>query len=146
MTEIIRSIQIRAPIEKVFKYASDYHSWPEFYVGLSEFKPITETTHGNGTQYIYKAKMFGMKSKVGTEITEFKENEGWIGKSFKGLEHKTIWIFKRLESDTEFTHGLIYKIHWYLGGNWIDKKFFQVEWVRIIEKSLQNLKQIMETT
>ena len=146
MTEIKRSIQIKAPIEKVFKYASDYQSWPEFYVGILDFKPITETTRGNGTKYIYKAKMFGIKSKVGIEITEFKENVGWIGKSFKGLEHQTIWIFKRLGSETEFMHGLIYNIPCYLGSKWIDRKFVPAEWVRIIEKSLQNLKQKIETT
>ena len=146
MTEIRRSVHIKAPIEKVFKYASDYHRWPEFYIGVSDFNPITETTRGNGTKYIYQAKMFGMKNKVGTEITEFKENGGWIGKSFKGLEHKTIWIFKRIESETEFTHGLVYKVPWYMGGNWVDRNFLQPEWERIIEKSLQNLKQIMETT
>jgi hypothetical protein len=51
-----------------------------------------------------------MNTKVGTEITEFKENEGWIGQSFKGFGHKTEWIFKESNGGTEFTHGLTYKI------------------------------------
>lgn len=89
MTEIERSIKIGAPVSKVFKYASDYLKWPEFFEGVSSFKPITETTRGNGTKFTYKAKMLGMKITVGTELQEFRENEGWIGKSFKGMEHKT---------------------------------------------------------
>ena len=54
MTEIKRNIKIKAPVEKIFKYASDYFKWPEFYEGVSDFKPITETTHGNGTKFIYE--------------------------------------------------------------------------------------------
>ena len=34
-----------------------------------------------------------MTTSAGTEITEFKENEGLIGKSFKCLKHKTHNIF-----------------------------------------------------
>lgn len=144
MTEIKRSIKINAPVEKVFKYASDYQKWPEFYEGVSDVKPTTETNRGNGAKFIYKVKMLGMKASVGTEITEFKENEGWIGNSFKGLEHKTQWIFKKSNSNTEFTHGLSYILPWYMGGRFFDKKFVQQAWIKIIENSLQNLKKIME--
>jgi len=94
MTEIKRSIIIEAPVDKVFAYASDYQKWPEFFEGVSDFKPITETTRGNGTKYIYKAKALGIMATVGTEIQQFKENEGWVGKSFKGIEHQTQWISK----------------------------------------------------
>lgn len=94
MTEIKRSVIIKAPIEKVFEYASDYQKWSDWYEGVSNFNPITEIILGNGTKYVYKAKIFGINATVGTEITQFKENEGWIGKSFKGFGHKTLWTFK----------------------------------------------------
>ncbi len=74
--------------------------------GVSDFKPITTITRGSGSKYIYKAKAMGMKVTVGTEIQQFKENEGWIGKSFKGMEHKTQWIFKRSNGNTEFLYIL----------------------------------------
>ncbi len=144
MTEIKRSILIKAPVEKVFQYASDYQKWPEFYEGVSDFNPITKSTRGNGTKYVYKAKLFGMNATVGTEITQFKENEGWIGKSFKGFGHKTQWIFKKSNGNTELTHGLSYKVPWYMGGKFSDNKFLQPAWIKIIENSLQNLKEIME--
>ena len=144
MTEIKRSIQIEAPVSKVFAYASDYRKWPDWYEGVSEFKPITETSYGNGTKYIYKAILFGMNVTVGTEITQFKENEGWIGKSFKGFGHMTEWIFKKSNANTEFTHGLTYKVPWYMGGKFSDIQFVKPAWIRIIENSLQNLKRIME--
>lgn len=146
MTEIKRSIIIEAPVDKVFAYASDYQKWPMFFEGVSDFKPITETTRGNGTKYIYKAKALGIRVTVGTEIQQFKENEGWVGKSFKGIEHQTQWIFKKSNSNTEFTFIQRHKIPLYLGGKLIDKMFGQPAWIKIIENSLQNLKRIMETS
>jgi len=144
MTEIKRSIIIKAPVEKVFQYASDYQKWPEFYEGISNFNPITEITRGNGTKYVYKAKIFVMNATVGTEITQFKENEGWIGKSFKGFGHKTQWVFKKSNGNTEFTHSLSYKVPWYMGGKFSDNKFLKPAWIKIVENSLQNLKRILE--
>jgi uncharacterized membrane protein len=144
MTEIKRSIIIKAPVEKVFEYTSDYQTWSDWYEGVSNFKPITEITRGNGTKYIYKAKLFGINATVGTEITQFKDNEGWIGKSFKGFGHKTQWTFKKSNGDTEFTHGLTYKVPWYLGGKFSDKKFLKPAWITIVENSLQNLKRTLE--
>lgn len=144
MTEINRSVKINAPLDKVFEYSSDYRHWSEFFEGVSDVKPITETTRGNGTKFIYKVKVLGMSVPVGTEIHEFKENEGWRGKSFKGMEHSTQWIFKNSNGDTEFTYNLNYDFPWYFGGNMINKMFAQPEWVRIIENSLQNVKRIIE--
>lgn len=140
MTEIKRSINIKAPVEKVFKYASNYKKWPEFFEGVSGFKPITAITQGSGSKYIYKAKTLGINVTVGTEVQQFKENEGWIGKLFKGLEHQTQWIFKKSNSNTEFTFIQHYKLPFYLGGKLIDKMFAEPEWINIIEHSLLNLK------
>lgn len=85
-----------------------------------------------------------MNFTVGTEFREFKENEGWKGKSFKGIEHKTQWIFKKTNGNTEFTFIQGYNYPWYLGGKFIDSNFVYPSWIKIIENSLQNVKRIME--
>ena len=145
MTEIKRSINIMAPVEKVFEYASDYKKWSEFFEGVSDFRPMTAITRGNGSKYIYKAKALGMNVTVGTEVLQFKENEGWIGKSFKGLEHQTQWIFEKSNGNMDFTFIQRYSLPFYLGGKLFDKMFAEPAWIKIIEKSLNNLKRIMET-
>jgi len=144
VTEIQRSIRIEAPVEKVFEYASNYKKWPEFFEGVSDVKPLSKTFRGNGAKFIYKVKALGMKVTVGTELQQFKENEGWNGKSFKGLEHQTQWIFKKSNGHTEFTFIQRHKLPLYLGGKFIDKMFAEPAWIKIIENSLQNLKRIME--
>jgi len=144
MTEINRSVKINAPLNKVFEYTSDYRNWSEFFEGVSDVKPITDSTRGDGAKFIYKVKVLGMSVTVGTELHEFKENEGWRGKSFKGMEHSTQWIFKNSNSVTELTYILKYSFPWYFGGKLIDKMFATSEWIKIIENSLQNVKRIME--
>ena len=145
MTEMKQSITIDAPVNKVFGNASNYQKWPEFFEGLSNIKPITEITHDNGARFIYKVKMMGLKVTVGTEVgSQYKENEGWIGKSFKGLKHQIHWIFKESNGSTEFTYIQQYDLPFYFGGKLIDKKFIQPQWIRIINKSLQNLKRLTE--
>jgi hypothetical protein len=144
MLDITRSIQIEAPVEKVFEYVSDYRKWPEFYVGILDIKPITEITHANGARFLYKAKMMGMKVTLGTEFHQFKQNVGWTGISFKGMKHRTLWIFKESESGTEFTHGVSANLPWYMGGKLLSKKILEPEWIKVIEQSLENLKQKME--
>jgi uncharacterized membrane protein len=105
MTCIERSIEINAPVEKVFQYTADWRSWPKFFEGVSDFKPTTETTRGTGARYAYKAKMLGIKAPVETEIQDFMENEGWTGISVKGVESKTRWVFKGADGKTRFTYG-----------------------------------------
>lgn len=144
MTEIKRSITIKASAEKIFQYASNYQKWPEFFEGVSDVKPITETIKGNGAKFIYKAQVLGMKMTVGTEFHHFIENEGWIGVSFKGIKHRTQWIFEKLNSQTKFTFVVGYQCPWYLGGKFIDKKVILPEWIKIVENSLKNLKQVIE--
>jgi len=85
-----------------------------------------------------------MKVAVGTEFQQFKVNEGWIGKSFKGLEHQTQWFFKDVNGSTEFTFGQKYSLPFYMGGKLIDKMFLKKTWNKIINRSLQNLKRINE--
>ena len=144
MTEIKKSILINAPINKVFDFASNYLKWQEFFVGISDIRPITDITDDNGARFLYKVQLMGIKVSIGTEFQQFKRNEGWIGQSFKGLDAQTQWIFKESDGETEFTYIQRYKLPYYMGGNLIDKKFIMPQWIKIIEESLNNLKRLIE--
>ena len=144
MTEIKKSILINAPISKVFDFASNYLKWQEFFVGISDIRPITDITDDNGARFLYKVQLMGIKVSVGTEFQQFKRNEGWIGQSFKGLDAQTQWIFNESGGKTELTYIQRYKLPFYMGGNLIDKKFITPQWIKIIEESLNNLKRLTE--
>jgi uncharacterized membrane protein len=143
MKRVEHSVVIQSPVDKVFAYASDYRQWPEWYEGVSEFKPTTQLTRGNGTRYAYKARMMGMRATVETEIHDFAQDRGWTGVGTKGLPHRTYWIFEPLGTDTRFTHALEYKVPVPLLGPLFDA-LLEREWKKILSKSLDNLKRHFE--
>jgi len=138
MTRIEKSIVIKKTIDEVFNYASDYEKWSDWFEGVSDFKPTTETKKGNGTRYSYKANVMGLNMKVETEIHDFVANKGWIGKATKGLPHQTQWIFEKIDEGTKFTYVLEYKLPIPILGPLFDKLIAKPQWIKIIEKSLRN--------
>jgi len=135
---------ISAPIEAVFRYASNWRNWPSFFEGVSDFKPTTATTRGNGARYAYKAKMLGIKASVETEITEFIENGGWVGIAAGGIPHRTQWIFESASGQTRFTFVQTYRIPIPVFGALLDRLFVRPAWEKIVERSLANLKALTE--
>lgn len=145
MTRIEHSVEIDAPLEEVFDYASDWQRWPEWFEGVSEFTPVTDTAAGNGARYTYTAKLMGIPAAVETEIHDFIENAGWIGVGTKGLPHQTRWVFERYNGNTRFTYTLEYRLPLSIIGVVLDYVFVRRSWENIIEKSLRNLSMRFES-
>jgi carbon monoxide dehydrogenase subunit G len=139
MNKIVHSIILRAPLEEVFEYVSDWEKWEEWFEGVSNFEPTTITQKGNGTRYKYKAKLMGFKATLETEIHDFIENEGWRGQVIKGMPHETYWNFEELNGNTKFTYGLQYSLSIPIIGTSLDSLLLKPQWNRIIKNSLQNL-------
>ncbi len=140
MTRIEKSVNIPVPVNEVFTLASDYKKWAEWFEGVNEFRPITNSVRGNGTRYAYKAKVMGLSMDLETEIFDFVENEGWKGKAIKGMPHTTYWVFEPKNNGTKFTYALEYELKIPLIGKWLDKTIMKPQWEKIISKSLENLK------
>jgi uncharacterized membrane protein len=141
MTRVEHSIVIKAPISQVFEYASDYRKWSEWFEGVSDFRPSTSISRGNGTRYAYKARMMGLSVGVETEVHNFEENRGWTGIATKGMPHRTHWLFEPVEGGTKFTYTLEYQLPVPLIGSLIDSSFMKPQWDKIIRTSLNNLGQ-----
>ncbi len=131
-------------LDEVFNYASDWEKWSDWFEGVYDFKPTTETKKGNGARYAYKAKMMGLYVQVETEIHDFVINKGWVGKVTKGMPNQTQWIFEINDEGTKFTYMLEYKLPIPIIGPLLDKFILKPHWIKIIEKSLQNLNQKLQ--
>ena len=139
MTLIEGSIVIAAPVEEVFAYASDWKHWSEWFQGVSDFKPVTEIQCGNGARYSYRAKLLGIPAQVETEITEFRENQGWKGLGRGAVPHTTYWLFESIGTGTRFTYAQEYRVPPPLIGAILDKLFVRDQWRKMIDASLTNL-------
>jgi uncharacterized membrane protein len=136
VTRIEASVDIAAPVEEVFAYASDWRLWEDWWEGVSSFKPTTERTRGTGTRYAHKAWVAGLKVNLETEIHDFVENVGWRGVVTKGMPHRTQWVFETKGGTTRLTYILEYSLPVPL----LDSLLMKPGWRRRLERSLPNLK------
>jgi len=140
MTRVEASVEIAAPLPEVFAYASDWRKWEEWWLGVSDFRPTTEVTRGNGTRYAYKAWIGGIRMEVETEIHDFVENVGWRGVVTRGTPHTTRWLFEPAGAGTRLTYTLEYRIPVPVVGPLLDALLMRPGWQRRLERSLANLK------
>ena len=140
MTKVEASVEVNAPVKEVFAYASDWQHWEEWWRGVSDFRPTTALTRGNGTRYDYKAWIAGVTMTLETEIHDFAENVGWKGVATKGPPHRTQWVFEPMGATTRLTYILEYTLPVPLLGPLLDSLLMRPGWQRKLERSLQGLK------
>jgi coenzyme Q-binding protein COQ10 len=141
MIRVEHSVVIQAPVEQVFSYAADHQKWSEWYDGVSDVNTTTAVSQGNGARYAYKVRVLTVSVIVETEIHDFVQNRGWTGISTRGIPHRTTWIFEQIGSDTRFTHAVEGHMPIPLLGFICDSLFLRPQWNKIVQNSLNNLRQ-----
>ena len=144
LTKVEANTEINKPIRDVFAYASDWKHWEKWRVGAYDIKPVTDGGIGNSTRFTYQAHVAGMTFNLETEIHYFKENTGWQGIVRKGLPHKMQWTFENKVNITKVTYAIEFGTPWFFIGPFLDFFILKPNWQRMIEKSLDNLKNHLE--
>jgi len=103
MTRLIATVEVSAPLDEVWSFASDWRLWDSWWDGVAGFRPTTEHQRGNGARYAYRAWMVGLTVNLETEIHDFVEMIGWRGVVTKGPPHRTQWLFEDLGTATRLT-------------------------------------------
>jgi uncharacterized membrane protein len=85
----IDSIEINAPLEKVYSLIANINNWPNWFEGVTEVKLNGDIQEG--TDFIWKAKGYKIKSKIHT--VKINRAIGWTGKMWwiKAVHN---WRFK----------------------------------------------------
>jgi len=141
MIRIEKSVEIPAPVEQVFSYAADYRKWPEWFEGVSDVENTTAVSQGDGARYAYNVRILAVTARVETEIHDFVQNRGWKGVSTKGVPHRTKWVFERTGAATRFTYVVEGHLPVPLLGSLCDSLFLGPQWDKIVQHSLDNVKQ-----
>jgi hypothetical protein len=140
MNRIEQTVFIEAPIEEVFRIASDWQRWEQWFVDVGGYEPTTDITRGNGAIYTYTASMLGISARFETEITEFREPHGWVGVGTKAIAHRSIWVFRESSGGTEFTYAIEYRLPLLAA---LVHPLLRRQWQRIILQSVLNLEQLV---
>ena len=145
MAKIEKSIEINAPVAKVFALVNDWHNTLGYMESFTKFEPTTEMEEGDGARFVYALKAAGMEMGGEMEISEWEQDKGWSMTSTKGMKTNARWAFEPLtENSSRVTFTTEYEVPGSFLGAIVDKLLVERTNEANAEKSLQNLKRMAE--
>ena len=108
MAKVERSININAPIDKVFSYVADPRNELEYIPSITDIRDITG--QGVGQRFGWTYKMLGIPLKGEDEVTEYVPNQRYVHKSTGGIVSTWTWTFQPEAGGTRLTLVVEYTI------------------------------------
>ena len=108
MAKIVKTINIKAPVEKVYDYISEPTNLPEIWPSLVEIKDVQKLPSG-GTKERWVYKMAGIRLE-GTSESEDTKNQRIVSKSKGGVESTQTWMFQPEAGGTKVTFEVEYTV------------------------------------
>ena len=155
LTRIEKSIEIRAPPEKVWEMLAidRFQEWEEeMQKGLKSLEYTSEVRRPKDKYRVgacghMSIKEMGM-GEIDFEVTESLENEKLTYHMKKSGTNQTMGIItltlEPVEEGTKFTYVFDYEMPWGIFGKFLDKLFAKRESDKAQEKWLKKLKSILE--
>jgi uncharacterized membrane protein len=109
MAKITRSIQINAPVEKVFAFMNQPTNLPDIWPNMVEVKDVQILPNG-GASFKYVYKIAGIQLESFSEDTEYTLDERTVSKSTGGIEGTSTFIYDTTQQGTNVTYVNEYKI------------------------------------
>jgi uncharacterized membrane protein len=146
VTRIEKQIVIARPIEEVLRFARDWRNIPRYLDYIQSVKPLTENTEEVGARFMVNLTFLGRRMTSEWETLEYNANEGWMFKTpLMGIEAHKHWRFEPDGASTRAAFTLEYDPKPPVIGRLIDVVLFRRKWDPICERSVQNLKRILES-
>ncbi len=141
MPKLNNSINISAPVEKVFAYITDPLTITEWLVGATEVTDVTGS--GVGQHYHWKYNMLGVPLRGETTVSEYVPNERRVTDSKGGAISTWTFTFAPHEGGTKLDLELDYTIPVPVLGKLAEQLVLKRN-QREADLSMQNIKQRLE--
>jgi uncharacterized membrane protein len=146
MGRIEKSIVINAPPGKVFAKIVDFEGMLEWAEGIKETKITSKKRKGVGVTYHQVAMMGDTRTESDAEVTEWIENERMDIRSTAGnVTFFGSTTLKPVTGGTELTMVANYEMPYSILGKIIDKLKVSKDVDKSLERSNQNLKNLLES-
>jgi len=109
MIKTVKTINIKAPVEKVFDYISEPTNLPEIWPSLVEVKDVQKLPSG-GTRNRWVYKMAGILLEGTSEDTEYVPNQRLVRKTKGGVESTQTCMFQPEAGGTKVTLEVEYTV------------------------------------
>jgi len=116
-SKVENSVDIDRPIAEVFAFVDDYRNTTRYIVGMTQYRPMTDKTSGNGSRFAMVKKTTGLpdiKSEV--EIHGWEQDQKIAFKSISGFENSGRYTFTTRGGKTNVKLVNEYDITSLLGG------------------------------
>ncbi len=148
MAKINKSINIQAPIEKVFAFMTDPENFAKAQPPESETKIIAkpEGPPGVGRTWKMSMKAGGQIYKWDAKITEFMENQKVTGSQTGGPFKRLEWTqsFESINGSTKYSITSEYKMPYSMLGKIIDKLKVEKEMDKNFDYYIKKTKELIE--
>ncbi|MBW1905672.1 MAG: SRPBCC family protein [Deltaproteobacteria bacterium] len=141
MPKIHNSINISAPVEKVFAYVTDPMSPLEWFVGMTEVTDVSGSGVGQHNRWTYS--MIGIPFHGESEQTEYVPNQRSVSKQEGGIKSIMTFTFAPHEGGTKLDMDIDYTIPVPVLGKLAEKVVFKRN-QREAQMSMENIKGTME--
>ena len=135
------SINISAPVEKVFAYVTDPMTSTEWLVGATEVTDVTGS--GVGQHYHWKYNMLGVSLRGETTVSEHVPNERRVTEGKGGVTSTWTFTFAPHEGGTKLNLELDYTIPVPVLGKLAEQLVLKRN-QREADMSMQNIKERLE--
>ncbi|MBA7530128.1 hypothetical protein ES705_22331 [subsurface metagenome] len=108
MAKAVNTINIKAPVEKVYGYIIEPTNLLEIWPSLVEIKDVQKLPSG-GTKERWVYRMAGIRLE-GTSESEDTENQRVVSKSKGGVESTQTWVFQPEAGGTKVTFEVEYTV------------------------------------
>lgn len=150
MPRFKKSIEIKAPPEKVFAVLDDSPNFPKWQRGVKEVR----ITSNNGSRLEdrtgevahFVAEFGGFKLEWESEVVKWVKNRLFVIESRSGLlRPRGNDIVEPIKGGTKVTWDMQYDMPFFIIGKVIDTLLFRRIFERQVERNLENLKKLLES-
>jgi uncharacterized membrane protein len=126
MTDISESIEIKAPLEQVFKYAVNHRNVPKFIASVTSYDPTTEALWGVGARFAMGVSVKDFRFTQELEVVEIQLGRSLHVRSLSGQPFQDAkWFFEHTASGTRVTYEIAYDLPEVFLGRKLDEKIRQ---------------------
>lgn len=144
MARIERSIEAKAPVEKIWAFMTDLEKWPTFMKGIRKVEYLTEKRGGIGAKTHFVVESSGQQIEWEADFTEWVEKKKVAWRSTSGLKNNGYWSLEPTEIGTRVTFVMDYELPGSILGKIIDKLKVEKDFTKSVEESMEAAKRILE--
>lgn len=148
MAHIESNVRIKAPLEDVFRFVSDWHNAEGFRDGVYDYECVGDQPCGDGARFCCKVRSPVIGETAYTlEMVDFSPNRGWVLQSVEGPDYIERWWFHGEPGwprYTRITYDLRYKVPVPVVGGVVDELLVRPRWEERADNTLKNIRIMVE--